>query len=125
MELISQLVQNLGINEEQATGGAGLIFNLAKEKLGEGDFSQISNAIPGLDQVMSAAPEGGMISKAIGTITSTFGGGKLGGLAGLASGFSKLDLSTDMVGKFVPVVLSFVQSKGGDTVKNLLAGVLK
>ena len=30
-----------------------------------------------------------------------------------------------MVGKFLPVILSFVQSKGGDQVKNLLAGALK
>jgi len=29
------------------------------------------------------------------------------------------------VGKFIPVLLSFVQSKGGDSVKNLLAGALK
>jgi hypothetical protein len=30
-----------------------------------------------------------------------------------------------MIGKFIPVILSLVQSKGGDAVKNLLAGALK
>jgi hypothetical protein len=29
-----------------------------------------------------------------------------------------------MIGKFVPVILSYVKSKGGDTVKDLLDGVL-
>jgi hypothetical protein len=127
MELINQLVQNLGINEDQAKGGAGLLFKLAKEKLGTGDFGQVSEAVPGINEMMEAAPEAGGISKAIGSITSAFGGkaGKLGSLASLASGFSKLDLNTDMAGKFIPVVLSFVQSRGGDTVKNLLSGVLK
>lgn len=33
MELIQQLVSNLGVSEDQAKGGAGLLFNLAKDKL--------------------------------------------------------------------------------------------
>ena len=33
MELIQQLVSSLGVNEDQAKGGAGLLFNLAKDKL--------------------------------------------------------------------------------------------
>jgi hypothetical protein len=48
MELIQQLIGNLGINEEQAKGGAGLLFNLAKEKLGAGDFQQLADKIPGV-----------------------------------------------------------------------------
>lgn len=48
----------------------------------------------------------------------------LGNLAKLAGGFSQLGLSSDMVGKFVPVVLSFVQSQGGDAMKSMLEKVL-
>ena len=64
---------------------------------------------------------------ALGGLASSLGGGagKLGDLASLAGGFSKLGLDSDMVGKFIPVILSFVQAKGGDTIKNLLGGVLK
>ena len=36
MELIQQLTQGLNIKEEQAEGGAGLIFKMAQEKLGDG-----------------------------------------------------------------------------------------
>jgi len=39
MELIELITQNLGVREDQAKGGAGSLFNLAKEKLGESDFS--------------------------------------------------------------------------------------
>jgi hypothetical protein len=126
MELINQLMQNLGVNEGQAKGGAGLIFKLAKDKLG-GDFSQVSNAVPGVDDVINAAPESGGVGKALGGLGSALGvsAGKLGDLAGLAGGFSKLGLDSGMVGKFIPVVLSFVQAKGGDTLKNLFGGVLK
>ena len=48
----------------------------------------------------------------------------LGDLANLADGFSQLGLSSDMVGKFVPVVLSFVQNQGGDSIKGILEKVL-
>jgi hypothetical protein len=34
-------------------------------------------------------------------------------------------LGSDMIGKFVPIVLQFVESQGGATAKNLLAGVLQ
>lgn len=130
MELMQLLTQNLGVSEEQAQGGAGLLFKLAKDKLGDGDFQQVASAVPGIDGLMDAAPSGGGgLMGALGGIASSLGvgggGGKLGGLASLAGGFSKLNLDSGMVGKFIPVILSFVQSKGGDTVKNLLAGVLK
>jgi len=67
---------------------------------------------------------------ALGSAASAFGGlgGKmegLGNLAQLAGGFSQLGLSADMVGKFLPIVLSFVQSQGGDSLKGLLENVLK
>ena len=45
MELIDQLTKSLGVSENQAQGGAGLLFKLAKDKLGAGDFSKISAAV--------------------------------------------------------------------------------
>lgn len=51
--------------------------------------------------------------------------GGVGGLANLAGGFSKLGLDSGMIGKFVPIILSFVQSKGGDAIKGILEKVLK
>ncbi len=133
MELIQQLISNLGINEGQAKGGAGLLFNMAKEKLGSGEFQKIADAVPGISNLLKAAPEqgaGGGLMGALGSAASAFGGlgGKmegLGNLAQLAGGFSQLGLSTDMIGKFVPVVLSFLQNQGGDSVRVLLEKVLK
>ena len=48
MELVQQLTQNLGIKEDQAKGGAGLIFQLAQQKLGDGEFAQVASAVPGI-----------------------------------------------------------------------------
>ena len=126
MEIISSLIDRLGVTEDQAKGGAGAIFNLLKEKVSDGDFSEISAVVPGINELLDAAPESGGLAGAIGGLTSMLGGGaeKLGGLASLAGGFDKLGLDMDMVAKFVPIIISFVRSKGGDSLKNILKDVL-
>lgn len=125
MELLNQLTQNLSITPDQAKGGAGLLFQLAKNKLGGDDFGKVAGAVPGIEDMIKAVPSDGP-GVMVGDVASSLGvGGGLQDLAGLAGGFSKLGLSPDLVQKFVPIVLSFAQSKGGDVVKNLLAGVLK
>ena len=131
MELIEQLVSNLGIQEEQAKGGAGLLFQLAKDKLGEGEFAQIADCVPGMSNLLQAAPAdsggGGMMGALGGLASAALGeqGAGIGDLLTLAGSFSKLELSSDMVGKFVPIILSYVQSQGGEGVKGILEQVLK
>ncbi len=127
MELLQEIVKQLGVSEEQAKGGTGMIFNLAKNKLGPDEFGRIADIVPGMDNLLSAAPEPGGIAGAIGNIASAFGqkAGHLGDLAQLASGFKALDLDSGMVGKFIPVILSFVKGKGGDGLGGLLEEVLK
>ena len=41
MELIQLLTESLGVQESQAEGGAGLLFQLAKDKLGNDDFAKV------------------------------------------------------------------------------------
>ena len=98
MELIDLLTNTLGVNADQATGGAGLLFKLAKEKLGDTDFSQISQHVPGVNELIESAPESGGIAGALGGLASALGssGSELGNLASLAGGFSKLELDSVM-----------------------------
>jgi hypothetical protein len=126
VELIQQLVGTLGVQEEQARGGAGLVFKHAKDRLGSGQFSQIAQAVPGIESLISDAPQSGGIMGAVGGLASKFGGkgAELGTMASLAGGFSKLGLDRGMIGKFIPIVLSYVQGKGGDGPMQLLASVL-
>ena len=127
MELIQQLTQNLGIQEDQAKGGAGLIFELAKQKLNDGEFTQVAGAIPGVSELIDSAPQPGTgLAGAIGGLAGAIGGGgNIANLAALAGGFTQLGLNPAMVSQFVPVILSFAQNQGGDQVQNILAGVLK
>jgi hypothetical protein len=127
MELIDQLTKNLGVSETQAKGGSGLLFKKAKEKLSGADFSKVSAAVPGVDKLISAAPASGGALGGLGKMVPGLGGaaGGLSSMAGLAGGFSKLGLDSGMIGKFIPIILSFVQSKGGEGLKAILGKAFK
>jgi len=113
-ELVSALSGEIGGSPEQAAGAAGALFGLAKSRLKPEEFGQISKAVPGMDLLLGAAP--------------AIGGGALsqvGGLASMASAFSKLGLKPEMVAKAIPILTQFVSKSGGANLGSLLAGALK
>jgi hypothetical protein len=124
-ELVQQLVSQLGVQEGQAKGGAGLLLKLAQEKLGAADFGKVAEKLPGAADLVKSAPEAGGAAKLLGGLASSLGAGKLGDLAAAASGFAKLGLDKEMIARFIPVLLSFAQSKGGPAIMQLLQGALK
>ena len=86
MELIQQLTQGLGVDENQAKGGAGLIFKMAQEKLGDGEFAQLASAVPGVSGLIGEAPAAGKgMAGAIGGLAGALGGGKASQLANMAA----------------------------------------
>ena len=131
MELVQQLISNLGVQENQAQGGAGLILKLAQDKLGGGEFAKVASAIPGADMLLGAAPSesgGGMMGALGGMAAGMMGGNQgaaLGSLMSLAGGFSQLGMDGNMVTKFFPIILNFVQQKGGAEVAGILSKVLQ
>lgn len=124
MGLVELLTSQLGVTKSQAEGGAGSIFQLAKQKLSVKDFSSVAKAVPGIDQMLGAAPKVEGSASSLGKISSMMGSSQLGGAAGLTSSFEKLGLSGDMVGKFTPIILDYVKNKGGEQVMSLLKGAL-
>jgi predicted lipid-binding transport protein (Tim44 family) len=129
-ELVKALVSQLGVTDEQASKGAGLLFKAAKERLGE-DFPKIEKALPDVARLVQGAPSasstaGGGLGGMLGGLASALGGGsKIGTLASLAGAFSSLKLAPDMIGRFIPVILETVKSKAGPDIFKLLAGALK
>ncbi len=126
MDLVTSLMQNLGVSEPQAKGGAGLIFQAAKDRLGADDFAKVAQAVPEANSLLASAPAGAGGLGALGKLAGGLGGtaGGLGGLAGLAGGFTQLGLGGDMIGKFLSLVVSYVQRKGGAGVGSLLERAL-
>ena len=128
MNIVDEIMKQVGVSQEQAEGGLGLIFKLAKDKLGA-DFTQVSNVVPEANGLIGKAPAeeqeaGGGLMGMLGGIADKLGLGDLGKLAELAAQFKKLGLDMETVQKFVKVVMTFVESKGGTVVKDLLNKVL-
>ncbi len=118
------------------------MFSYAKEKLSPESFTNVANAVPEMDQLLGAAPafaapEPAGSAPGLGALAGqgaeTLPGGdaiagvadKATGLQSLNDSFGKLGIEPDMVGKFTPVLLDNVKSKGGDAVGSLLAGALR
>ncbi len=120
------LVQQLGVTQPQATGGAGALFALAKTQMPASDFAQVSAGVPNMDSLLAAAPalggaEGGMAGAAMGAL----GGGKLGAAAQLASSFSSLGMGSGMASQFIPIVVQYLQGSAGPEAASLLQAALQ
>ena len=125
-ELIDMLTGALGVNANQAEGGAAVLFKAAKDKLGDGEFGKLLGGVPGLTDLMKKAPASGG-----GGLGGLLGGlaGAVGGNAALFStimgGFSKLGLTTDDAKRFVPVILDVLRKKAGPDVVSKLEKTLR
>ncbi|HUH65889.1 MAG TPA: DUF2780 domain-containing protein [Syntrophales bacterium] len=125
--LVQLLTKDLGVTEKQASGGAGSIFNLAKQNLSAGDFAQVSKAVPGINSMMAAAPKSEGATGMLGGASSLLGGGasSVDKAAGLAGSFSQLGMNAGMVNQFMPIIMNYVKAKGGQHTMQLLEGALK
>ena len=124
--LVNTLVNQLGVSPQQALGGAGAIFQSAQGSMEPQAFSKLSQSVPGINDMLNAAPALSDSPMTSG-LSSMMGGGtgdSLGGLASLTSSFQQLNLSPDMVGKFVPVVTDYVRASGGEAAATLLQSAL-
>ena len=119
-ELAGMLSKELKITPEQATGGAGSLFGLAKNRVSSDDWKKIASSVPGMNGILGAAPKQSATSSLESMVP-----GKAGGLASVAGSFKKLGLSPKMAAQFVPVLTKYVESKGGAGVASLLGGALK
>jgi hypothetical protein len=123
---VGLLTEQLDVTDDQAAGGAGAIFEYAKDQLGTDDFSQIAQVVPNMDTLLGAAPKnemgGGIVDQGLSALGADTG--SLGKLAALAGPFNQLGLSPDMVSQFVPIVLDYVKSTGGETTMDLLRSTL-
>lgn len=132
MDLVKMLTSQLGVTEPQASGGAGALFDMAKGALSETDYGQVTSAIPGIGDLIKSAPA---VSKSTSDTSNKLGGlaGGLGSLtkavdsantfAAVTDQFKQLGLDAGMVSQFVPVLLSFANSAGGESVMNILKSV--
>ena len=125
--LIDTLVKQVGVTSEQAQGGSGALFEMAKKNMSGSDFSQISQAVPGMDGILAAAPKTEPASATgdlLSGIAAASGNSTLTDATSLVNAFEQLDLSGDMVGQFTPVIIDYVKQNGGEHLSNILQAAL-
>jgi hypothetical protein len=123
-DLVETLRTQLGVNDRQATGGAGAVLKLAQERLGPAEFSIVEEAVPGAGDLLGQAPALGAAPGELGGASSALGLGDLGGLTPLTGAFSILGMSPELIPQFTDIVLEYVQSGGGEPVAGLLQRAL-
>jgi hypothetical protein len=111
--LMQMLRSRLGVTEDQAKAGIGSYLTLAQEKLAKGDFDKIAALVPGASTYMESARQ-------LGAVT-----GRLNNLAGLNAALAKLGMKSETISKFAPAITDYLGTAGGDSVKQMLAGMLK
>ena len=115
--LLPSLTQSLGVTESQAAGGMGSLFQLAQGTLSGSDFSSLSNAVPGMDSLLNAAPQ--VASEETKGLTSGLmnmaglPGDAVSSAATVAAQFKELGLSPTMIPQYIQVTNQFLQSNGG------------
>jgi len=118
--LITELTQQLGVSDKQAKGGVGSILDYAKSSLAPKKYDTLAKAIPNSDSLLSLAPQAASMLGGLGGKSSS-----LGSMASLASQFSSLGLSSDMIGKFIPIITDYLKGSGSTDAMQILSGLFK
>ncbi|ACA84548.1 DUF2780 domain-containing protein [Shewanella woodyi] len=120
-DLVSNVMSQLDLNQSQAEGGLGSLLSLAQSTLGGDDFGPIANAIPGIEGLLSAAPEvdkdsgmSGLLSKA-GDLGASLQGG-----AEVYDAFEKLGISKELAAPMVNIVKGYLDTNAGEGTSDLL-----
>ena len=122
--LVSMVGKQLGVSNAQATGGLGAIFNVAKQQLSGDQFGQIASAVPGMDELLAAAPKAESSSKVGGLLSQAGQYGKaLQGGSYLNSAFKQLGLSPENIGPVVDIAAQSLQGSN-PAAANLLKQVV-
>ena len=119
--LIESIMSETGVNKEQAMGGAGALFEMAEGKMNAGDFKDVANAVPDMQGYLDAVPSlssgnTSLLSSAATTLT---------GMPKVQAQFDKLGIGADKVAFFTPVIVNYVEKKGGKLLGGKLLNALK
>ena len=120
-DLVEQLMETADVSKDQAEGGAGALFGMAKETMSKEDFGKVSDVVPDMDGLLDAIPSTGSNK------TSMLGSAakQLTGMPKVQAAFDKLGISQEKVALFTPVIVNYVEEKGGKVVSDMLGKVFK
>ncbi len=100
------------------------MLGLAKNKLSGNDYSQLSQSVPGLDQLSGGgalAGLGGLLGQSNGSSAVGNALGNVKNTNDLNNAFGALGMDSGMVGQFAPIILKYLgdQGVGGPLLQSL------
>ncbi|BDY05811.1 DUF2780 domain-containing protein [Ferrimonas sp. YFM] len=126
-DLLGLVTSQLGVSQEQASGGIGALLATAEPNLSSDTLGQLSQVLPGMEgltklggDLLAKAGEGNGTSGLLGTVLGQSGGA----LMGLNDAFASLGLSPDMVASFSQILLDYVNQQGGEGLMQQLQSAL-
>ena len=121
--LTGLVTAQLGVTEQQAQGGLGTLFSVAQSTLDGADFHQLSEHVPEMASLLTAAPE--VSEKAQGISSLVAEAGKYGDT--LKSGneayaqFKTLGLDAAQIPQYIEVTNQFLKKQGGTDIASLFS----
>ncbi len=120
-ELIKQLMDGADVSKTQAMGGAGALFGLARENMSKEDFKKVEDAVPEMGDLLDAVPSvGGGKTSMLGSVAKT-----ITGMPKVVAAFDELGISQDKVALFTPILVNYVEEKGGKAISSLLGKAMQ
>ena len=124
-DMVALLSDSLSVDTSQASGGLGSLFNLVKNNVSSEQFSQLSQALPGVDSLIDQMPD---ISK----LTSSGGVSSLLDKASQYSDslkavndvkkqFEALGLSPDMISNFISTTQQYLNTEQGKEARSIFS----
>jgi len=105
-------MKGLGLSQDQLIAGAGTLLSSASKKLSPADWGKVSNAIPGVDQLLKSSGE----LTGLGVASSS---------ADAVAAMNKMGVSPDQMVKVGQGVADYAGKAGGESVKNSLLNAWK
>lgn len=126
-ELVNQLMNRVGVNEHQARAGTGALLKAAQERMDPGEFEQLLGSVPGVRDLLQAAPQQSATGGLLSGIASMIGGDKsdMAQATRLLTAFGSLNMGKDEIMKFLPVVTDYLKTHGGESIVDDLRAALR
>ena len=122
-DMVTLLTDSLSVKPSQAAGGLGSLFNLVKNNVSSDQFSQLGQALPGIDSLIKQMPD-------ISQLTSSGGmsslldkasqyNDSLKAVNDVTKQFEALGLTPEMITDFVNTAQSYLNTKQGKQAKDI------
>ena len=124
-ELIGRIVSNVGIDEGLAQKAVGMILGFLQQEGPEDKVSSLMGALPGAEDLISAASgDGGGGGGLMGAVGGMMGGGGGGGAMALMGQLTGAGLGMGDVQGVATEVVGFAKEKAGeDTVTEIVGSI--